>query len=191
MCYLTIKVGILRILAFEKINTTLKFLLFTSILLCMVQISWCQKLVTMRNLWVKPEVHITFGDYNLAFTVHDINKSLKFLHEEGSIWGDSTYRLDTGKQYYAEIMAGLKMEYQFTVQAVLQNAVGAYLLSIGKAEVKDKKGAILKSIVADITYAENGEDAHFASFYSPKSNQLLFQGRLPATLRNRDIGIDD
>jgi len=191
MCYLAIKVGILRILAFKKIDTTLKLFFTTCILLCMVQNAWCQKLVTMRNLWVKPEVHITFGDYTVAFTVHDINKSLKFLHEEGNIWGDSTYQLDTGKQYYAEIMAGLKMEYQFTVQAVLQNAVGAYLLSIGRAEVKDKKGVTLKTIVADVTYAENGEDVHFASFYSPKNNQLLFQGRLPATLRNRDIGIDD
>ncbi len=98
-----------------------------------------QHTVQIRNLWEKPQVHVLFEGYTISFTIKDINKALQLLAETG----DSTYGLespfDTNKNYNFELYPGTRMEYHTQVQPMLQNGVGAFLLTAGHAEIRNEK----------------------------------------------------
>lgn len=147
--------------------------------------------VPLRNLWMRPQVHVVFNEYTLSFTIRDIDKSLGFL---ASI-GDTTYGmqcgLDTGKNYVYELYPGTHTEYKFPMQPLLQNGVGCFLLTAGHAVVQNKKHKALREIIVDIDPLEPGDTIAMISFYDPKTKKMVFQGKMATRLYKKDLGIDD
>ena len=150
-----------------------------------------QRPVRMRNLWTRPQVHVMFAGYQVSFAIRDINKALALLKQSG----DSTYGtaclLDTAKNYYYELYPGVHTQYRNTMEPLLQNAVGVYLLTTGLAVVENKKHKPLTTIIADLTDKEPGEFFTFVSFFDPDTHMMLFSGRISNSLIGRDPGIDD
>ncbi|NDC39957.1 MAG: hypothetical protein EBZ77_00130 [Chitinophagia bacterium] len=168
----------------------MRSLILLLLLLC-TSSAVAQRIVTTRNLWVRPEVHITFNGYTLSFALKDINKTLKLLESDGTPYTDAQLKLDTGQQYAVELYPGLRMEYQFPVQALIQNVTGAYLMSIGKVEIKDPRQRVVTSFILDVDYDSHGASQYLVTCFDTRRKTMIFQGRLPASLLNRDIGIDD
>jgi len=146
--------------------------------------------VQVRNLWEQPHVHVIFEGYTLSFTLKDINKALQLLAETGdSIYGLSS-GLDTGKDYTVELYEGTGTEYLNTLQPILQNAVGAFLLTAGHAEIRNKKGRVLKDIIVDVGTLTKGEDEVVVRVQDPKNNHLIFWGKMKIEMYHKDLGID-
>jgi hypothetical protein len=162
-------------------------LLFTAVVFCLP--AYAQRTVQMRNLWAEPQVHVVFGKYTVSFTVRDINKALRLLADAGDYTFDTTSALDTGRVYLAELYPG-KMVYTNPLQRLLQNGVGVFLLASGHAVVKNKKHNTLPAITANIEPA--GEDAvvTYSTFFDPKTNDMIFCGKMPLALYGKDLGID-
>jgi hypothetical protein len=146
--------------------------------------------VRLRNLWVEPSIHVFFGEYQLSFATKDVRKSIKLLGQDG-IKIDTTLWPDTTQKYVCELYPGLHQRYKQPIEELLQHYSAAYLLSIGKAEVRNKKRKGLTSIIVDIQYPELHDEDIMVSCYDPSTKVMLFQGVLPRTLLARDIGLDD
>lgn len=171
----------------------------TIFLLCLVLagfVATAQRTVHLRHLWERPQVHVLFQGYHLSFLIKDIDKALGFLAE----MGDTTYGikcgLDTARNYPLELFPGLRQLYKSPLQAMMQNGVGAYLLTTGHVLVKNKKGKVLKSVIADFQPQVDGERMMYLVFYDPKHKrnrpkQVVFTGQMAAGLYNRDLGIFD
>ncbi|MBC7555323.1 MAG: hypothetical protein H7257_15235 [Taibaiella sp.] len=147
--------------------------------------------VKMHNLWARPEVHVVFNGYIVSFTIHDINKTLRLLREAGITTWPPDCALDTSLNYSYELYPGLKQQYQFPMQPLLQNDVVAYLLTVGHALILNNKHKIIDNVLADITPRLEGDNMMLASFYDPKTKKMIFQGTIHSCMYGKDIGIDD
>jgi hypothetical protein len=154
------------------------------------QTSVAQRTIPMRNLWAVPEVHVLFQGYTVSYTIKDINKALLLLVGTGDSTYGTTSRLDTNKTYTVELYAGVHMEYRNTLQPLLQNGVGAYLLSAGHALIKTHKRKTVREVVMDIQPMIEGTNDVQVNFYDPRSNKLLFAGKMPVDMYRKDLGID-
>lgn len=151
-----------------------------------------QQQVQLRTMWSVPQVHVIFGSYDIYFTIADINKAMKFMpallqHQYGTTSG-----LDTNGYYVVELLPGRSMEYQNTLQSLIQNGVGAYLLLSGHAAIKTGKHRKLHNILADIGPARDmGEYLQVpVHIYDPRNNHMIFSGVMADTMYKKDIGFD-
>ena len=166
-----------------------RILLFFTVLLLSCSL-FAQRIIPMRNIWTKPQVHVLFEGYTLSFTIKDINRALVLLSESGDTSFGSTSGLDTAKEYACELYSGTKMEYRSSLQNLLQNGVGAFHLTAGHAYIENPKHKQLQSIIADINAFPPGVDEAFIVFYDPRNNKRLFTGRMNVNMYNKDLGID-
>lgn len=150
-----------------------------------------QHTVTMRNLWDRPQVHIVFNEYTLSFKIRDINKTLSILREMGDSTNDATCGLDTSLNYVYELFPGLHTQFRYPMQPLMQNVVGAFLLTAGHAHIVNKKHKVLPEIIADIEIAERGDTSSLVTFYDPKTKAMIFQGKMAFDLYKKDLGFDD
>lgn len=151
--------------------------------------AFAQRPVQMRNLWAKPRVHVLFQGYTISYTVKDINKALALLVGTGVSAYGNTSKLDTGKDYFIELFPSLDMEYHNALQPLIQNGVGAFLLTAGHALVENKKHKICKEIIEDISTDRNTDNA-LITFYDPKTKKMIFFGKMNVNMYNKDLGID-
>ncbi len=152
--------------------------------------SFSQKTVELRNLWAQPQVHILFEGYTISFTIRDIDRALVLLSERGINTYGNASGLDTTRQHHTELYPGFRQQYRNTLQPIVQNGVGVFLLSKGRAVVRNPKRKKLKSIIMDVSPFTEGMRSTDVKFYDPKNDQLLFSGRLAESMRNADLGID-
>ncbi len=166
-----------------------QFLLLFAILIIPYS-SFSQKTVELRNLWAQPQVHILFEGYTISFTIRDIDRALVLLSERGINTYGNTSGLDTTRQHHIELYPGFRQQYRNTLQHMVQNGVGAFLLSKGRAVIRNPKGKKLKGIIMDMNPFTEGVQSTGVKFYDPKNDQLLFTGQLAASMLNADLGID-
>ncbi len=151
---------------------------------------FAQRTIKLNNLWAKPEVHVLFQGYTLSFTIKDVNKAVALLAETGdSSFGTST-QLDTSRSYDSELFPGVRTQYRYWLQPLIQNGVGSFLLLAGHAEIANPRHRKLSTIIADIQPVERDDSFARVNFYDPRNNHLLFSGRMNVDLYNRDLGID-
>lgn len=151
-----------------------------------------QRTQKMRNLWTKAQVHIIFGQYRVSYAVRDINKALALLRqgEDSALYPQHCW-LDTAKNYTYELQAGTRLQYRDGMEPVLQQLVGAYLLTVGMAEVEDSRLKKLPDIIVDIRYTGLSGEKIFADFYDPANKAMIFSGEIPAELYNKEFPLDD
>jgi len=149
-----------------------------------------QQQINMRNLWVRPQVHVSFGDYTLSYTIKDINKALSFLNDLDKALYGSTSNLDTNKDYWVELFPGTRTDYRYRLQPMIQNGVGAYLLLCGHAEIQYKKHKKVKTLEAHLSHVTETEGSIFITFYDPRTKKMVFEGKMENALYNKDLGID-
>jgi hypothetical protein len=144
----------------------------------------------MKNLWTKPQVHVLFEGYTISFTIKDIDRALTLLAETGDSSFGVVSGLDTNKDHFVELTAGVRMEYRSALQNLVQNGVGAFLLTAGHAYIENAKHRIVPSTDADINVFPSGVEHAFIIFYDPKNGKRIFTGRMAANMYNKDLGID-
>ena len=152
--------------------------------------SFAQKNVELKNLWTDPQVHVLFLGYDLSFSVKDIDRALQLLNERGINKYGATSGLDTLKQYHLELFDGYRQEYHNALQTTMQLGVGAFLLTKGRAVIKNPGHKKLKAITIDIMPFVPGEYTTTLKCYDPKTNRLIFSGQLHKSMLNADLGID-
>jgi hypothetical protein len=149
-----------------------------------------QRTVTMNRLWEEPQVHVAFQGYVISFRIKDIDNALLLLAETG----DSTYglssSLDTSGWYELELYPAIKNQYRSRLEPLLQRGVGAFLILSGRAEIRNPKHKKVPTVTADITDGTRDEPTMLVNFYDPKTNRLLFMGRLATEMYNKDLGLD-
>ena len=168
----------------------LLWLWFALSLPCMLH---AQQLVHMKKLWSRPQVHLICGDYTIHLRIRDINKALTFLPKTDQLEFGSSSGLDTNLNYVVELVPGnRKMEYKNKLQPLLQNAVGAYLLTSGHAYV-ERKHKHLKSIEVRMGPAMDFNHRYVVpvNIYEPKTDNIIFSGIMNADLYHKDLGFDD
>jgi hypothetical protein len=169
-------------------KSTLSFLLLVMLSLP----SFAQQNVTLKKLWTRPEVHLIFGQYNIYFTIKDIDKAMGFLPDlEKEMYGDSS-GLDTNRVYTVELEQGRHMEYHFALQPLLQNGVGAFLLLSGHAYIETNNGRKVKTIEVHIGQAMdfNGFYTAPVTIYEPETQSMVFSGAMDTELYHKDLGVD-
>ena len=139
--------------------------------------TFAQRTIPMRNVWARPQVHVLFEGYTLSFTIKDINRALALLTETGDTSFGIVSGLDTAKDYFCELYSGTRMEYRSVLQNLIQNGVGAFLLTSGHAYIENPKHKPVRSVTADINVFPGGVDHAFIIFNDPRNNKRLFTGR--------------
>ena len=152
--------------------------------------AFAQRTIQLRNLWIRPQVHVLFQGYSISFTIKDIDKALQLLAETGDTTYGTSCGLDTAGDYVVELFPGLKMEYQKPLQIILQKAVGAFLISSGHAYIESPRHKIVRSVVSDIKPLPAGADAAYVMFSDPNNENVIFTGIMPADIYNKDLGIE-
>ena len=151
---------------------------------------FAQRDIAIRQLWIRPQISVTFNGYQLLFTIRDINRAIELLNEGNDYTYGTKCDLDTSKSYSLELYNDLHTEYKSDLQPLLQNGVGAFLLSKGLAVIYNQKHKKLKNILMEIEDSENGESTVYLHFFDPKKHQLLFTGKVSMDLYGKDMGID-
>ena len=169
----------------------MKSIIFLFLVLFSTLSSYAQRPVEMRNLWTRAQVHVLFEGYTVSFAIKDINRSLAIMREMGDSSQPATCGLDTAKDYYYDLFPGIHAEFHHEMQPLLQNVVGAFLLTAGHAIVQDRRHKTLKSVIMDIGIAGIGEHVVSIYFYDPKNKKILFEGRMDVDMYKKDLGIDD
>lgn len=168
----------------------MRFPLLISLALLFPVLCFSQRTIALCNLWAKPQVHVKFGDYNISFKIKDINRALELM----TITGDSSYGrtsgLDESKEFFVELYPGLNMQYRDRMQPLMQRGVGVFLLLAGHAEVKKGRKKMLYEVIADISPVRNDAKFTYVNFFDPKTNAILFSGRMNSAMYNQDLGID-
>lgn len=152
--------------------------------------TFAQKTTTLRNLWARPQVHVLFRGYTISFSLRDINRALELLTETGDYTYGTKCILDTGGNYAIELFEGTKTEYKNPLQPLIQNGVGAFLLTGGHAQIENTKHKQLTMVEVEIEGADNGENFAFIHVYDPKTKTLIFSGKMAVNMYNKDMGID-
>lgn len=162
------------------------------ILLVLILNSSCfgQQTIKLCNLWAKPQVHVKFGEYLLSFKIKDVDKALFLM----ATTGDSSYglssHLDESQEYLIALYPGLDMQYRDRLQRLMQRGVGVFLLLAGHAEIRKGKKKVIYEILADMSPMRNDEKYTYVNFFDPKTNAILFSGRMNKAMYNQDLGID-
>jgi len=151
--------------------------------------SFAQRTINMSNLWSRPQVHVLFRGYKISFTIKDIDKALSLLAETGDSSFGTTCGLDTGKNFVIELFPGTKTEYRTRLQPLIQNGVGVFLLLAGHAYIESPRHKRLTEIIVNIQPNPESDEA-FILFNDPKTNTLLFSGKMAGEMYNKDLGID-
>jgi len=154
--------------------------------------AFAQQTVTLKKLWSRPQVRLIFGEYNLYFTIKDIDKAMGFLPDlEKEMYGDSS-GLDTNMRYVTELRPGPNMEYRNDLQPLLQNAVGAFLLISGHAIIETNNGRRIKNVEVHIGEARdvNGFYMVPVTIYEPGTQSIIFSGKMDTELYRKDLGVD-
>lgn len=115
----------------DKITSGMKPVLLLAASFLFTVTTCAQRTIKMNNLWAKPEVHVLFQGYKLAFRIKDIDRTLALLAETGDSVFGSTSGLDTAKAYYTELYNGLRMEYRSPLQPLMQRGVGCFCCWLG------------------------------------------------------------
>jgi hypothetical protein len=152
--------------------------------------AFAQRTIQLRNLWIRPQVHVLFQGYSISFTIKDIDKALQLLSETGDTTYGTSCGLDTAGDYVVELFSGLKMEYHKPLQIILQKAVGAFLISSGHAYIVNPRHKIVRAVVSDIKPLSPGVDDAYVIFTDPNNDNTIFTGIMPADIYNKDLGID-
>jgi hypothetical protein len=150
-----------------------------------------QEIVKMHPLWAHPQVHVMFGEYDLYFTIHDINRAMSFLPDNQQVIYGKTSGLDTGATYNIQLLAGRQVQYRTTLEPLIQNGVGAFILLSGRALIT-KRGKTQKQITAEPGPAVdlNGTYTMSVNFYDCRTHQMLFSGIMDASLYHKDLGFE-
>lgn len=164
----------------------LTFFLLAIILPC---VTYAQRTVALHNLWTRPQVHVFFEGYRVSFAIRDINRALEMLRENGDSTNVARCNLDTSKDYNVVLQDGTRLEYRDDMQPLLQNVVGAFLLTAGRAEVEVSKHKLLKEIVSDVGNVGLGGDTVFVRFTDPATKKLIFSGIMPNIIYGLDMGM--
>jgi|GEM_PF-743132 len=154
--------------------------------------SWAQQTITLKRLWVEPQVTVVFGEYRLLFTIKDIEKAMQLLpFSDQAVYGASA-ALDTNRAYTIELLPGRKTEYRFPLQGIMQNAVGGFLLFRGHAAIIKGRHKKLHSI--DIKLGPpvemDGYRTVSVTVYDPKDGAMIFAGVMNAEMYYKDLGLD-
>ena len=152
--------------------------------------SYSQKTTVLKNLWTRPQVHVLFNGYTISFAIRDINRTLLLLNETGDFSYGTQCNLDTAGNYYIELYDGTKTEYKSPIQPLIQNAVGCFLFTKGKAVVKNPKNKQLSMVEVESVEVNNSENFAFIHVFDPKTHKLIFSGKMAVGLFNMDMGID-
>ncbi len=152
---------------------------------------YAQHPVKIRNLWTRPQVHVFFEGYKVSFAIRDINKTLALLRQAGDSTHASVCKLDTAKDYNYALMHGTDLQYRDAMEPFIQNLVGPFLLTAGRAVVESGRHKVLKEIIVDIQYTSLGGDTVFVEFFDPANNKRIFSGMMPVAIYGMDLGIDD
>ena len=146
--------------------------------------------MTLRNLWTRPQVVVTFNGYTVMFTIRDIDRALELMNEIGEYKYGTKSGLDTSKTYPIDLYEGTKSVYTNDIQPLLKDGVGPFLISIGHANVLNPKHKPLKTIDVDIEGSEFSAEFVFINAYDPQTHKLLFSGKMKTAMYNKDMGID-
>ncbi len=146
--------------------------------------------VELKNLWTRPQVHVLFQGYVVSITIKDIDKALSLLSETGYNPYGKTCGLDTAGDYIIELLPGTRSEYKNTLQPLIQNGVGAFLLTVGHAYIENERHKRLKEILVDRLTLGEGTNETYINFYDPANNKKLFCGKMAPAMEGRDLGID-
>ncbi len=152
---------------------------------------YAQYPVKMRNLWTRPQVHVLFNGYRVSFAIRDINKTLALLRSAGDDSHPSYCALDTSKDFSYELYEGTRTEYKEQMESLLQNVVGPFLITAGRAVVQDSRNRVLQEVITDIKYEGTGEQNVYVNFFDPKTKKMLFAGIMSLAIYKMDLGIDD
>ena len=153
--------------------------------------SLAQKTIEMHTLWQRPQVHVIFGKYTISFTIKDIDKALKMLAESGDHTFGASSGLDTTKDHTIDLLPDVThTEYRSSLQVLIQDGVGSFLISSGHAFIQNAKHKPVTSILVDEQPPIEGSKRVFVEFYDSKHEQRLFSGTMKTALQNRDLGID-
>ncbi len=149
-----------------------------------------QRTIQMRNIWIRPQVYVSFQGYTIAFTIKDIDKALQLLYDTGDTTFGTSCGLDTSGTYQVELFPGMKAEYRSRLQYILQRGVGAFLLCAGHAYIENPKHKPVRAIICDLKPIPMGMDATYILFTDPRNDNLLFAGQMAADMYNKDLGIE-
>ena len=152
--------------------------------------TYAQKTVILKNLWARPQMHIMFNGYTVSFTIRDINRALELLNETGDYSFGTTCKLDTGGNFYIELLDGTKTNYPNPLQPLIQYGVGCFLFTKGKVEVINLKHKRITSVIIDIEDVNMGENFAYIHVYDPKNQKQIFSGKMAVELYYKDMGID-
>ncbi len=149
-----------------------------------------QRTIPMRNIWTRPQVYVMFQGYTVAFTIKDIDKALQLLYDTGDTTFGTSCGLDTTGTYTIDLFPGLKMEYRSRLQFILQRAVGAFLLTSGRAYIENPKHKPVREVICDLKPLPQGADAAYVIFTDPRTDNMLFAGAMAADMYKKDLGLD-
>lgn len=168
----------------------MRFLLLIFLVIISEAGCFAQQTVKLCNLWAKPQVHVAFGDYYVSFKIKDIDKALSLMAATGDSSFGLTSRLDESIQYSLVLYPSLDIEYRNRLQPLMQRGVGVFLLLAGHAEVRRGRKKVLHEIVADMSKLSNDAKYTYVNFFDPKTNAIIFSGRMNTAMYNQDLGID-
>ena len=152
--------------------------------------AFSQLTIQMRNIWTRPQVHVLFEGYTISFTIKDIDQALLLLTETGDSSFGRTSGLDTAKDYFCELYSGTRMEVHTSLQALLQNGVGAFLLSAGHAYIENSRHKPVRAVIMDAEPFPGGVNNAYVRFSDPHNDKRVFTGKMAADMYNKDLGID-
>ncbi len=154
--------------------------------------SRAQQTITLKKLWIEPQVTVLFGDYRLLFTIKDIEKAMQLLPTSDQALYGASAALDKNRTYTIELLPGRRTEYRFPLQGIMQNAVGGFLLYRGHAAVMKGRHKELRSI--DIKFGPpvdmDGYSTVSVTAYDPKDGAMIFSGVMNAEMYYKDLGLD-
>jgi hypothetical protein len=151
-----------------------------------------QQTITLKRLWVQPQVEVHFGPYRLWFTIKDIEKAMQLLPPSGQAKYGNTAALDTNREYIIELLSGRHLEYRNPLQDIMQNAVGAFLLFRGHAYIETGKRKKLHTILVDIgpVVDMDGYSTVPITVYDPHNHNMIFSGVMNSEMYYKDLGLD-
>lgn len=168
----------------------MRFYLFFLATLFLPLCCFPQRTIQMRNLWAEPQVHILYREYKISFKIRDIDRALQLLAETG----DSSYGLvsglDTGLHHITELYPSLNIQYKNRLQPLMQTGVGVFLLMSGHAEVRKGKRKKIPALIMNLRPVRKDDDFAYVTFADPKTNTLIFSGRMNVALYGADLGIE-
>ena len=171
-------------------NLTIKRFCFSLFLALLTANCFAQKTIALKNLWTRPQMHVSFNGYTISFAIRDINRALELLNETGEYMYGTKCTLDTSGNYFIELFDVSKPEYKTLIEPLIQNGVGSFLLTVGKAVIEDPKHKIMPNVELSIEGGEFSSEYYQIQVFDPKTKKLIYSGRMNTAMYNKDMGID-